>query len=317
MRPGPGMVSAWDFGDGSTASGPSVQHAWSQPNSYPVKLTLSAPSFANQSATVSFLVNGPPPPPPIPTQSLMLPWIASSRGALAQSSDLYILNPDAGPVDVTLTFLKRGLPEASPPPPTQTLQPGQTLFAPNVLSGTFNRENVAGFITVTAKTKTAPILTTFNTTQSNGVQFGQTVGGIALPQQSSADAPVPPTVQELVGLSDNADQFSYFGVSNPNPTNSTYRLHFFDATGAQLADSGGDVLLGSFGQRQYQVRDIRSLFKVSNTSDYRIEVETTSGAQVYPFAANVRFTSQPPAFVGQGQSSPAKAAFLAVSTRSA
>jgi PKD repeat protein len=301
---------AWDFGDGSTGSGASVHHSWSQPGNYAVKLTVSAATFADQSKIVTFVISG---PPPVPTQNLMLPWIASSRGALAQSSDLYLYNPDTGPVDVTLTFLKRGLPENPPPQVTQTLQPGQTLFAPNVLSSTFNRENVAGFVTISAKTKTPPILTAFNTTQNNGLQFGQTLTAIALPQSSSSDAPNP-TVQELIGLSDDADQFSYFGISNPNATNSTYHLRFFDSTGALIGDSGGDVLLGSFGQRQYQVRDIRRLFGVSNTSDYRIEVDTTSGGQVYPFAANVRFASQAPAFVGQGQSSGAKLYLIGVTS---
>jgi PKD repeat protein len=303
-----GTAWAWDFGDGSTASGQVVHHSWSQAGNYPVKLSVSAPNQANQSSITTFVVSG---PPPVPVQNVLLPWIASSRGALVQSSDLYIHNPDPGAVDVTLTFLKRGLPEANPPQVTQTLQPGQTLYAPAVLSGTFNRENVAGFITMSAKTNTPPIITAFNTTQSNGVQFGQTVTGISLPQSSSSDAPAP-AVQQLIGLNDNADQFSYFGVTNPNATNSTYHLRFFDATGALIGDSGGDVLLGSFGQRQYLVRDIRRLFGVKDISDYRIEVDTTSGGQVYPFAANVRFASQAPAFVGLGQSSAPKLYLLGV-----
>jgi PKD repeat protein len=305
----------WDFGDGSGGSGASVTHSWVLPGSYKVQLTVSATGFTTASKSLTFFING---PPPVPTQNLLLPWIAESRGALVQSSDLYIHNPDSGPVDVTLTFLKRGTPDVNPPQVTQTLQPGQTLYAPNVLSGTFNRANVAGFITVSAKTNVPPIMTAFNTTQSNGVQFGQTVPGISLPQSSSSAAPNPPAVQELIGLSDNADEFSYFGISNPNSTNSSYHLRFFDATGALIGDSGGDVMLGSFGQKQYQVRDIRHLFGVKNATDYRIEVDTTSGGQVYPFGARVRFTSQAPAFTGQALgSAAAKLYLLGASTNAA
>jgi len=53
----------WDFGDGSTASGVVVMHAYAEPGTYPVTLTVSDDSTtktASQSDTLSVRVNAPP-----------------------------------------------------------------------------------------------------------------------------------------------------------------------------------------------------------------------------------------------------------------
>src|SRR6185312_14958685 len=52
------------------------------------------------------------------------------------------------PLEVTLEFRKRGTPDVNPPRSVSTLQPGATLYAPDMLSSLFNVENVTGFITV-------------------------------------------------------------------------------------------------------------------------------------------------------------------------
>lgn len=207
--------SAWTFGDAGTASGDHVSHAWTLPGTWIVQLTATD-GRSSAAASRTFVVTG----PPVATRkSAVLPWIAQTRGALVQSSDLYLLNPGASAMDVTLTFLKRGLPEASPPAVTRTIQPGATLFVADVLGDLFQRENIAGFVSVEVERGDAePVITSFNTTvQADGSQFGQTVAGLSTSAApaNTALAPGAAQVHSLIGLNDNAERLAYFGLSNP------------------------------------------------------------------------------------------------------
>ena len=47
-----------------------------------------------------------------------------------------------------------------------------------------------------------------------------------------------PGTQNLVGLNDDGERLSYFGVTNPNPAAATYRVRFFDATGKPVGEQG-------------------------------------------------------------------------------
>jgi len=62
------VVYAWDFGDGETAVGETVVHAFADAGTYTVALTVSdddgASDTATQSVTVLDIVIPPPPPPP-------------------------------------------------------------------------------------------------------------------------------------------------------------------------------------------------------------------------------------------------------------
>jgi PKD repeat protein len=186
----------WNFGDGGTAATPSASHAFAQPGSYLVSLTVTKGS-ATATKSRRLIITGSAPPPP--SKSVVLPWIAQTRGALVQSSDLYVHNPSANPMSVTLAFRKRGLPDTNPPQASKTIAPGATVYVPDVLGGLFNRENVAGFVALTVdQGDMAPVITSYNTTfQADGKQFGQTISGISMSSLSSAAAakadPVGPT----------------------------------------------------------------------------------------------------------------------------
>jgi len=138
-------------------------------------------------------------PVPATPNPMLLPWVAQNRGALVQSSDLYVHNPGDTPIDVTLEFRKRGTPDVNPPRATRTIQPGQTLFTADVLGSLFNRDNLTGFISVAvSKGKTQPIVTSFNTvSHADGTKFAQALSGISLPLSANAATPGP-TVQQLV-----------------------------------------------------------------------------------------------------------------------
>src|SRR4030095_16827482 len=125
---------------------------------------------------------------------------------------------------------------------------------------------------------------------------------------SSASAGTESGLQHLVGLIDNAERLAYFGISNPSDQPATYHLRFFDKTGKQIGESSTDLSLSRFGQRQFQEREIREGFGVTNVDDYRIEIETKSGGRIIPYGSNLRSASADPSFIEPG--TPASKGYL-------
>lgn len=290
---------SWTFGDGGTATGSQVTHTWAQPGNFRVDLTVGN-GQSTATAFKSFVVTG---APTASNKSIVLPWIAQTRGALIQSSDLYVYNPGSTEMEVKLQFRKRGVPESAPPEISKKIAAGATLFVADALDDLFNRENVAGFISITVvKGEAEPVITSFNTTfQPDGSEFGQTVPGFSMSRTgSAAGSGAPSPVQHLVGLNDNGERLAYFGISNPSDQPVSYRLRFFDKDGKPIGTSADTRLLSRFGQRQYQVNEIRSDFKVTDVDDYRIEIETVSGGGLVPYASNLRLASDDPSFVSGG-----------------
>ncbi len=297
---------SWSFGDNTTATGRTVTKTWNEPGQRAVTLTVTKGA---QTATKSrtFQVNG---QPVATVRSVVLPWIAQTRGALVQSSDLYVHNPTAAAMTVKLEFRKRGQPEATPPQATRTVAAGATLFIADVLDELFNRENLAGFVTVKVEEGSAePVITSFNTTVGDdGGQFGQTIPGISMSRTGAAAtadgvsaAADGPSLQHLIGLNDTSERLSYFGVSNPADAPATYRLRFFDHAGVEIGQSA-QFVVPRFGQRQFQRREIEEELGVSDEADYRVVIETQNANPIFPYAANLRIASEDPSFVGVGTS---------------
>ncbi|MES1242301.1 MAG: PKD domain-containing protein [Acidobacteriota bacterium] len=293
---------SWNFGDGGTATGQNATHSF-KAGSYNVVLTIGR-NGSTASTTRTFNIVGDP--EPAKSNTIVLPWIAQSRGTLEQSSDLYVHNPGTIPMEIVLEFRKRGLPEVNPPKATRTIQPGATLYVADVLKELFNWENIVGFVTVTrTKGDADPVMTSFNTTYKDGSQFGQTIPGFVF-NQEAATATTGTRMQYLVGLNDNGEREAYFGLTNPNNGPATYRLKFFDALGRPIGTPSADFKLSSYGLKQFQPAEIRSLFGINAQDDYRVEVETVSGGQIFPYGANVRTASDDPSFLGVGSSSTSK-----------
>src|SRR6185295_16889268 len=297
---------SWNFGDGGTATGASVSHVFAAGGSFTVALTVGRGS-TTATTTKPFNITG---TPVSKTRSIVLPWIAQTRGALLQSGDLYVHNPGTTPMNVTLEFRKRGVPESNPPKATKTIEPGATFYAGDVLKELFNKENVAGFISLTVDEGVAPVITSFNTTfQPDGKQFGQTVGGVPTAVGTSA---AEDKTQHLVGLIDNSERLAYFGISNPSDQPATYKLRFFDKAGRQIGSDSQDFILSRFGQKQFQSKEIHDSFGVSNADDYRVEIETKSGGGLLPYASNLRLASEDPSFILAGASRAAKVYLIGV-----
>ena len=291
---------AWSFGDGGSGNGESVSHTYQQAGSFTVTLTIG--KGANTASSSKQFTIEPAPKPE--TNAIVLPWVAQSRGALKNTSSLYIHNPGTAPMDVVFEFRRQGTPEANPPRAGRTIPAGATIYVVDVLKGLFNVENTTGFVTVTKLTGDRdPVMTSFNSVAGKkGAQFGQTVQGVRLGNTSAAAAATGARVQSLVGLSDNADRQAYFGITNPNPEQAVYRLKFYDSLGRAIGTPSADLTLPSFGQKQYVLSEIRTLFGISTEDDYRVEVETVSGGTLYPYGTNVQTVSKDPSFQGVGQS---------------
>lgn len=303
----------WSFGDGTSGTGTSVIHSWAA-GSFTVVLTVTK-GTATASKSRIFTVTGATTTPAV--KEVVLPWIAQTRGALVQSSDLYVHNPSANPMTVLLEFRKRGTPDVNPPQVSKTIAPGATLYVADVLNELFNRQNIAGFVSLTVTQGDAePVITSYNTTvEADGEQFGQTIGGISMAQASSSavSGVVGNPAQNLVGLISNSDRLAYFGISNPGATATTYHLRFFDKAGTLIAESNPDFTVSPFGQRQFQAAEIASTFGVSNQADYRVEVTNTTGSgMLLPYASNLRLASNDPSFLEAGSSKNAKAYLLGV-----
>jgi PKD repeat protein len=280
---------SWDFGDGGTATGPSVSHAFATGGDFVVKLTIGRGGKA-ASATKTFKVT-------VPARPVLVPWVARSRGATVQTSDLYVTNPGTVPMTVTIEFRRRGAPELSPPRVVRTIAPGATLFSADCVKNLFGRdESTSGFVLVVSAAGSAqPVVVSHQASGSAGSAFGLVVQGAPIAPAGSA-APAGAGLQ-LVGMDDDSKRTAFFGITNPNDAPATYRLRFFNAAGQAIGTPSADLPLSRFGQRQFQLAEIRSMFGITNQEDYRVVVESAAGPLV-PYGVDVWTSTNDPSLAG-------------------
>ena len=106
VAPGAPTSFEWTFGDGSPSiTGEQVTHRFSHGGDFAVTLLAtrgSSTAFANR----FFEVTDRP-------KTVSVPYISQAPAKL--TSDLFINNPNAGPLSVDIYFRRRGLPQVSPP----------------------------------------------------------------------------------------------------------------------------------------------------------------------------------------------------------
>lgn len=289
----------WDFGDGTSGTGTPVSHAFAKAGTFTVKLTVGRDGeTATASRTVRVIR---------PASAVVVPWVARSRGTTVQTSDLYVHNPGAAPMTVTLEFRRRGLSEANPPRAVRTVAPGATLYAPDCVKSLFGRdENLTGFVLARpAAGSPQPVVTSIQTTGAGATAFGAAVQGVSLD--------TPPGLH-LAGMTDGNRRTAFFGISNPNDAPATYRLRFFDKAGAPIGSAGADLTLSRFGQRQFQLAEIRSQLGVKDKEDYRLVIESAA-AGLFPFGVNVWSSTSDPSLAAGGPRSAARLFVIGASNR--
>jgi PKD repeat protein len=291
---------SWSFGDGGTATGPAPVHTFTQPGTYTVTLKVSRGS-ESASTPKTFQVTR-------RASAVVVPWVARSRGTAVQTSDLYVTNPGTAPMTVTLEFRRRGSPDPAPPRVVRTIAPGATLYAADCIKSLFGRdESTSGFVLVTpAPGSPQPVATSQQTSGATGSVFGLAVQGVAVTPAGSG--------LQLAGMNDNSARTAFFGVTNPNDAPATYRLRFFDAAGQAIGTASGDLTLSRFGQRQFQLGEIRTLFGISNQADYRVVADSTAGP-LFPFGVNAWAATNDPSLAGNGPSGSGRAWLIGVSNK--
>lgn len=129
---------------------------------------------------------------------------------------------------------------------------------------------------------------------------------------SAASATAETRVQSLVGLINNDERLTYFGISNPSDQSSTYHLRFYDKDGKMVSESSEDLTVSRYSQRQYQAKELDELFGISDLADYRVEIETKAGGTVIPYASNLRLASEDPSYIEPGSAKSSKVYLLGV-----
>ena len=291
-----GTISSrsWDFGDGNTAAGGVVAHAFSSPGTYLAVLTVTGGEETSQ-AVKTFEVTG----PELALDTVLLPWVVQGQAALDQKSELFVHNPAAKAVDVTLRFFKRPVPDDPAPEFTFNLAPGATAYYPDVLQDPFGESDVSGFLQVQTSDREGglPVVSGSHRTFQGEESFGQGVPGVTFNDFPRSVPTEGPDRFDLIGLNDNADRLSFFGITNPNPNPATVQLTFFNRLGEEIGTPQPPVNIASFGQRQFQLKTLRDKYGVINQTDYRVEIELLAGGPIYPYGQNLRNATEDPSFV--------------------
>lgn len=279
---------SWNFGDGGTSTLQNPQHTFAAPGFFTVALTVTGPG---SSSTIShvFNISGPPPPPPL--RKVAVAWIAQTQRPLVQTSDLFVNNPSDAAMTVEIFFRKRGVPEANPPKQTRAIPARGTIYIADVLGAVFARPEQSGFIVVEVKEGTGlPIVTSFNTTfDANGNQFGQTLSGV--PFRDSASEASTARTWHVVGLNDDLERDSYFGLSNAGAAAVSMKLRFYDR-GGDLLGHGDSVNVPGYGQKQFSLNELRDDYGVGNRTDWRVEIEPQAEVPLIVYGANRRVATK-------------------------
>lgn len=197
---------------------------------------------------------------------------AAARGAgLAGSTwltDLYVLNPGAESVSVTLYWLVRNQPNPSPVSQTFTVLAGETLVLADVILETFGLDSGNGAFRVVADGEVVVNSRIYN--RQGTVTFGQGFEGVP---RSAAVAAGGST--DVVGLAQSAGFRTNLVLIDASGVGSTVAVSLRSPAGTELAS--GSYTLGAFEPRLRPITDLGASLAFD---DGTLHVEVTDGAAI-------------------------------------
>ena len=295
----------WNFGDGGSATGSPVVHAFPAAGSYPVALKVGRAGLSETTTAspVRFTVLAPPDAP-----QWMIPGIAYTEGlggALWQS-DVSIFNPHVSePMALSVAFLDARtalLPGEQPRWIGLTLAPLQSVTLVNVLSGApfYQPRGTFGALVFRGDLLPATPAITARTYDVGSPEKGTT--GLSNALMSTAEGIEAGSRNEsaLIGLRETARHYTNFGVANLKGDAATLEVRFTGADGSPL---GSPVRfdLAPFGV--VQLTHILSALPPAGAG-YRASAEGFTalvsllhGTAVAPYATVIDNDSKDPIFI--------------------
>ena len=103
----PGASYAWNFGDGTTATGPSVVHSYSNGGNYTVALTVTDRGGYVSTLSQPIAISGPPAPKPAPQLQAHIQLLPQSMGSMLRSGIALRLTSSATVDGITTLSIPR------------------------------------------------------------------------------------------------------------------------------------------------------------------------------------------------------------------
>jgi PKD repeat protein len=277
---------SWSFGDGATASGTAVSHAYASAGTYAWSLTVTfAGASCSRSGSVTVTAS-----PPAQPYSYTVPAVSHSPGVAGAvfRADVSIVNPGSAAASLTLTFVPAA---GSPLVRDFTLPAHNTREFRDVLVSFFDfgEDDVQfGALQIGSNLPLVVSSRTYNLTLSG------TFGGF-LPAATASAA----LTTGVVGILPQLRKLSAFrtnvAVANLGAAPATVRVQLHGADGTAI---GSPRLLTAPANGMVQDNDI---FRKSGAGDQvlayaTVEVET-EGARVFAFASLIDNTTNDPTLI--------------------
>ncbi len=283
---------AWDFGDGTTATGKSVTHAFHVSGGTSVTFTTTLTvtiGSQNLTTTQNFTVIPPPEPPKWFVAGMA--YLQGSLGDTLWQTDVTLFNPDpTRPGTYSLAFLDGRSPVDPANLVWKTINLGaqQSISSPNILA--FFGQPLGSYGALLVRGDSAPVppvLTarTFNSGDPTKGTFGLSVPST---QPSSGLTPQAALAQQfLIGLRDDDTAYTNIGLMNVTTDWSHARLEFTDRSGA-TSFGNVNVDVPPYGVAQLS----RPLFAAPPNGvgftdaldEFSVKVSVLSGGAVFPYA---------------------------------
>ena len=294
---------AWDFGDGFTATGKDVTHAFrvigTANVTYTTKLTVTV-GTTPLVTTQAFTVIAPPEPP-----KWFAPGLAYVNGVIPGSvwqSDLSIFNPHP---TLTATYSIAFLDGANPVAPenltwiTFDVDAQKTASASNILKNIFGKP-LGSYGAVIVRGDVAPVAPSINSRTYNAGDPTKGTFGLSVPvtQAASGVSPQSSSAQQLlIGLRDDDAAYTNVILVNLIPTDWSHaHLTFFDAEGTNLGVINVDVPPYGVAQLSKPLTSGSWLGKPPSAL-FRVQVAVEPGSAVFPYATVIDRKSTDPVVV--------------------